>query len=269
MLINRDKKIYEVHRSPNSGPSIVSAYLLGYKSIAMQGDNASFVDIPKAGSAIRFLFTGELAGCSLIVTDHDTSKYRVFHDSRPLSSALYKKVVMAADLTDYIGGLEVDPNELLLTVCLHYDTSRKEWWLFAQLLMEDGTTKHWRVFRPVKSQLLPSFFIRRPGDYKVPLIKDLRTKIERDMEGLIRTINGDMTLIFGKKWSPVVIPYNQDGPFKSFDRKGLAPISTNPAVARTQALRIAIAQTEDQLRKMGYDKSTLPSLLISVIEHDY
>lgn len=167
MLIKRDKKIYEVQRSPNSGPNIVSAYLLSYKSIAVQGDNASYIDIPKTGGTISFLFTGELAGCSLIVTDHGASKYRVFHDSRPLSSALYKKVVMAADLTDYIGGLEVDPNELLLTVCLHYDTSRKEWWLFAQLLMEDGTSQHRRVFRPAKSQLLPSFFIRRPGDYKV------------------------------------------------------------------------------------------------------
>lgn len=257
MLIKRATKIYEVHISPNSGTNIISAYLLGYKSIAVQGDKASFIDIPKTAGTTKFLFTGELAGCSLIVTDYNASNYRVFHDSRPLSSALYKKVVMAADLTDYIGGLEVDPNELLLTVCLQYNTSQKQWWLFAQLLKEDGTSHHWRIFRPAQSQLLPSFFIRRPGDYKVPAIKDLRLRIQRDMEALITTINADMKLIYGIRWTPIVIPTVQDGQFKRFDRNGLAPISTNPAVARTQALRTAITQTEDELRIKGYDSSTL------------
>lgn len=265
MLIKRASKIYEIHKSPKPGTNIIPAYLLGYKSLAVQGDKASFIDIPKTAGTTTILFTGELAGCSLIVTDYNTSDYRVFHDSRPLSSALYKKVVMAADLTDYIGGLEVDPNELLLTVCLQYNTSHKQWWLFAQLLKENGTSQHWRIFRPSQSQLLPSFFIRRPEDYKVPKIMDLRLKIQRDMERLITTINGDMKLIFGSKWMPVLIPTVQDGPFKRFDRNGLAPISTNPGVARTQALRRTITYAEDELRIKGYDSSTLSSLLVDII----
>lgn len=266
MLIKRATKIYEVHKSPNSGTNIISAYLLGYKSIAVQGDKASFIDIPKTAGTTKFLFTGELAGCSLVVTDYDASNYRVFHDSRPLSSALYKKVVMAADLTDYIRGLEVDPNELLLTVCLQYNTSHKQWWLFAQLLKEDGTSQHLRIFRPPQSQILPSFFIRRPGEYAVPAIKDLRLKIQRDMEGLITTINADMQFIFGTRWTPIVIPTVQDGQFERFDRNGLAPISTNPAVARTQALRTTITHAEGELKIKGYDSSKLLSLLVDVIE---
>lgn len=155
----------------------ISAYLLGYKSIAVQGDKTSFIDIPKTAGTSKFLFIRELAGCSLIVTDYNASNYRVSNGSWPLSLALYKKVVIAADLTDYIGGLEVDPNEFLLTVCLQYKTSHKQWWLFAQILKEDGNSQHWRIFCPSQSQLLPSFFIRRTRDYKVPAIKDLWLKI--------------------------------------------------------------------------------------------
>ncbi|KAB8250297.1 hypothetical protein BDV35DRAFT_342721 [Aspergillus flavus] len=58
-----------------------------------------------------------------------------------MSSTFYDHVVMAADLTDYIGGLEVDPNQLLLTVCLQYKLGK--WKLYAQLLKEND--KHQRI----------------------------------------------------------------------------------------------------------------------------
>ncbi|RAQ75139.1 hypothetical protein COH21_002105 [Aspergillus flavus] len=110
------------------GNYTVYSCFVGYKPISTQGDDAAFVDIPKKAAELDFLFTAELAGCSLIVTDYNSSHYRVYHDSRPMSSTFYDHVVMAAGLTDYIGGLE-------------YKLGK--WKLYAQLLKEND--KHQRI----------------------------------------------------------------------------------------------------------------------------
>ena len=254
-LIKQAEAIYEVRSSPGEGLNIEPAYLLSYKSISIQGDNPSHIDIPKVAGTAKLLFTGELSGCSLIVTDHNNTHYRVYHDSRPLSSVLYTNVVMAADLTDYIRGLEVNPDELLMTVVLSYDTNRKFWKLFAQLLKENNPTQHWRIFRGKASDILPSFFLRWPTDkYLPPPIKDLRAKFRKEMEDLISTINKEVA---GKiPWKPYPVPNVPDGSFTRFDPTGVAPIRTNPAVARTQALRKTLADMKDDLNRNKFRMSS-------------
>lgn len=115
-----DANIYKVHLAASQGNYTVHFYFVGSESISTQGDGAAYVGVPRMAAELDFLFTAELAGCSVIVMDHNSSHYRAYHDSRPMSSAFYEKVVMAAYLTDYIGGLEVDPNQLLQTVCLQH-----------------------------------------------------------------------------------------------------------------------------------------------------
>ncbi|KAE8347757.1 hypothetical protein BDV24DRAFT_1444 [Aspergillus arachidicola] len=243
MLVKVDSKIYEIHLAPSQGNYTVHSYFVGYKPISTQGDDAAFVDIPKKAAELDFLFTAELAGCSLIVTDYNSSHYRVYHDSRPMSSAFYDRVVMAADLTDYIGGLEVDPNQLLLTVCLQYKQGK--WKLYAQLLKEND--KHQRIIRPTGSDILPSVWTRSPGEYVKPAIRDLRARIETYMRNLLDTLNGDLKY-WGKQ--PVAIPTVVDGRFVDFPSTSSPPL-TNPAVARTEAWRQALREAKNRLGDKG------------------
>ncbi|WP_025127307.1 TcdA/TcdB pore-forming domain-containing protein [Pseudomonas sp. PH1b] len=87
----------EVAGSGNSAP----AYFLGYNGPNQSNDAPAYVDIPKQGAEGRFLFTGTLSGCSLVVTSLDANTFRVYHDGRVNSSLLYDNVVMAVDYKDY------------------------------------------------------------------------------------------------------------------------------------------------------------------------
>ncbi|KAF7589726.1 hypothetical protein BBP40_003924 [Aspergillus hancockii] len=243
MLVKVEDKVYEVYSSPSKDKYTTPSYFVGYKPISTQGDNAVYVDIPKQASELDSLFTAELAGCSLIVTDYNSSHYRVFHDSRPMSSAFYDKVVMAADLTDYIGGLEVDPNQLLMTTCLQY--KQKKWKLYAQLLKENA--KHHRILRPTGSIILPSVWTRSPGEYVKPAIRDLRKNILKYMQNLLGTLNKD--LIYWKK-QPIPMPTVEDGNFVDFDPKR-SPSMDNPAVAKTEAWRKSLQAARDRLGGHG------------------
>lgn len=242
-LVKIANKIYEVHTAPSAGKYIVRSYFVGYKQISTQGDSPVHIDIPKTATEGDFLFTAELAGCSFIVTDYSSTHYRVYHDSRPMSSAFFDRVVMAADLTDYIGGLEVDPNQLLLTVCLQYKD--KKWKLYAQLLKENA--QHQRIIRPTGSNILPSVWTRSPGEYRKPDVRDLRSKIVTYMQNLLNTLNGDL-----KHWGkqPVPIPTTVDGRFADFPSTS-SPAMTNPAVAKTEAWRKALNEAEVRLGDHG------------------
>ena len=65
--------------------SAIKAYYCPYKSVSMIGGDGDvpYVDIPKQNPDIKFVFTGGLTGCSVIVVDYSGGTYRVYHDSRP------------------------------------------------------------------------------------------------------------------------------------------------------------------------------------------
>lgn len=79
----------------------VNAYFLGYNGANQSNRMPAYVDIPIQAAEDSFLFTGGLSGCSIVVTKHDDSTYRVYHDGRVNSSILYDNVVMAFDFQDY------------------------------------------------------------------------------------------------------------------------------------------------------------------------
>jgi hypothetical protein len=242
ILEKKKDNVYEVGSSQNTGQYTKGAYYLKYKPISMQGNAAEFVDIPKTPAENKLLFTGELSGCALIVVNLNNTTYRVYHDSRPLSSAFYKDVVMAADLIDYMGSNEMDPTQVPATVFLQYKGG--VWTLYAQLLQPDGDS---RVVRKSSSILLSSVFLRRPSEYQRPPIEYLKRKAESGMEGGIRLLNADIT-----HFPPAFhklrfdIPDARDGDFVPWEGNQ-ATLSTNPAVARLRALREALFNAQKEL----------------------
>lgn len=76
---------------------------------------------------MKYVFTGQLSGCSLIVTDLNASQYRVYHDARVNSSRLHSNVVAKFDFSDYeVSG----QNTGLAATFLFYDGER--WVLVGQ-----------------------------------------------------------------------------------------------------------------------------------------
>ncbi|HHR6037366.1 TPA: TcdA/TcdB pore-forming domain-containing protein [Providencia alcalifaciens] len=94
--------IHPISRASNLAPELtVDAYFLGYNGANQSSVKPAYIDIPIQAAENSFLFTGSLTGCSVIVTKHDDTKYRVYHDGRVNSSVLYDNVVMAFDFQDY------------------------------------------------------------------------------------------------------------------------------------------------------------------------
>lgn len=85
-----------------TGDAALYAYYLGYVSVG-SGQVAPTVLIPKQASSPRFVFTGPLQGCSIIVEDNGAN-FRVTHDPRPNSSGLYPNHIAAIDFNDYTTG---------------------------------------------------------------------------------------------------------------------------------------------------------------------
>ncbi|WP_283125596.1 TcdA/TcdB pore-forming domain-containing protein [Providencia stuartii] len=79
----------------------IEAYFLGYNGTAQSTKTPAYVDIPINAAENSFLFTGSLAGGSVVVTQLNETTYRVYHDGRMNSSSLYDNVVMAVDYRDY------------------------------------------------------------------------------------------------------------------------------------------------------------------------
>ncbi|HHE6468741.1 TPA: TcdA/TcdB pore-forming domain-containing protein [Providencia rettgeri] len=80
---------------------MVEAFFLGYNETNFSNKSPAYIDIPKNPSKEKFLFTGTLSGCSVIVTELNETTYRVYHDERVNSSILYDNVLMAVDYKDY------------------------------------------------------------------------------------------------------------------------------------------------------------------------
>ncbi|HBC7428778.1 TPA: hypothetical protein KEY68_001021 [Providencia rettgeri] len=104
-FVKVDHDSYEIEPVLNSSvkdPSMqIESYLLGYNGANQSNISPAYIDIPKHPSKAKFLFTGTLSGCSIIVTDLDETTYRVYHDGRVNSSILYDNVVMAVNYKDY------------------------------------------------------------------------------------------------------------------------------------------------------------------------
>jgi hypothetical protein len=84
------------------GDAALYAYYVGYVSVG-SGLAAPTVLIPKQASSPRFVFTGPLQGCSIIVEDVGAN-FRVTHDPRPNSSGHYPNHVAAIDFNEYTTG---------------------------------------------------------------------------------------------------------------------------------------------------------------------
>ncbi|MDD9340523.1 MAG: hypothetical protein PV362_12910 [Providencia heimbachae] len=79
----------------------LNSYILGYNASNPSNQHPAYLDIPKVAKNTKFLFTGTLSGCSIIVTELNADTYRVYHDGRVNSSILYENVIMAIDYSDY------------------------------------------------------------------------------------------------------------------------------------------------------------------------
>ncbi|MGE0377095.1 MAG: hypothetical protein AB7I48_05205 [Planctomycetaceae bacterium] len=111
----------QAHETP------IRAYYVEYTSVSLQGTNPKYRDVPKKNPPARFVFTGQLSGCSLIVTNLDANQYRVYHDARVNSSKLHANVVAKFDFSDYeLAG----QNTGLAATLMFYDRDR--WVLVGQ-----------------------------------------------------------------------------------------------------------------------------------------
>lgn len=126
-LLHLGNGTYEFRLAQETDPHTIPAHFLAYNSISQQGIRPAYVDIPKTAGDSKFLFTGSLSGCSVIVTDLNPDTYRVFHDARPNSSTLHENAVMATDFKDYqVHGAQ----EGLANVFLHFKDG--QWAMHAQ-----------------------------------------------------------------------------------------------------------------------------------------
>ncbi|MET3133082.1 hypothetical protein AAKU55_003364 [Oxalobacteraceae bacterium GrIS 1.11] len=126
-LVPAGADTYELRFTEHADAHTVPAHFLNYINIATQGIKPAYVDIPKQAEEGKFLFTGTLSGCSLIVTDLNADTYRVFHDSRPNSSTLHDNAVMGTDFKDYqVAGKQ----EGLANAFLHF--SGGQWKMITQ-----------------------------------------------------------------------------------------------------------------------------------------
>ncbi|KAI9035425.1 uncharacterized protein KD926_003521 [Aspergillus affinis] len=208
-----------------------AAYCVGYQSISLQGHNVPFVDIPTIPGA-DLLFTGELVGCSLVVVGRSDG-IRVYHDSRYCSSVLYDNVRMAVDHCDYAEEYS-DPTRRKIaaaTACMQYKNG--SWTLYAQCLTEN--TEDARNLSP--SQIPESKRVLRYRNNGCLITKTQYAgpNIAQERENLYQLLKRVAVEHLGEE----KIPTTQDGQFTDFDPKGF-PSMSNPAVARTEALRKAI-----------------------------
>lgn len=132
-LVEVGPQLYEVEYIDLSkptlvaGPSSVPAYFLGYNGANQANAMPAYVDIPKRAAQGRFLFTGALSGCSVIVTHLDPTTYRVYHDGRTNSSLLYDNVAMAVDYKDYR-----IPGSILALAVVYMQYVEGEWQMVLQ-----------------------------------------------------------------------------------------------------------------------------------------
>ena len=243
--------VYNMQYCDNPAVNTVAAYILKYNSIGAQGNNPCFVDIPVQSPAAGFLFTGELSGCSLVVTQRNNDHYRVYHDSRHNSSVLHNNVIMAVDHCDYAKDYEDQiPRKIdVATACMHYKNN--SWNLYAQCLNENEEPANSVGPRdvPDSKRVLrwkgasPVIFRNSSMSYTAP-------NIENDREVLYQYLRS----IAVEHLGAAKVPNEVDGPFVPFNPQS-GPDMENSYVRRTQALRHAIvrANLDAKLRQQMRD----------------
>ncbi|KAK6860846.1 TcdA/TcdB toxin- pore forming domain-containing protein [Apiospora arundinis] len=130
------------------GPSTRDAYYLAFHGRG-QFTIPGFVNIPANPKHPSMLFTGTLSGCSVIVTRSNENLYRVYHDARCNSSALYDNVVASIDLRDYH-----DQEGAFATVCMSNSGEGNEWRLHAQFLDFQNGGVHFRKPNQQRARVL-------------------------------------------------------------------------------------------------------------------
>lgn len=126
-LVEAGSNTYQIIRAPDEDSNTISAYLLGYHGDDPTNPAPAYIDIPKAATTTKFLFTASLHGASIIVTELNADTWRVHHDARLNSSTLYDNVVMAIDADDY-ANTSIDQS--IGTAYMHYYDN--QWHLILQ-----------------------------------------------------------------------------------------------------------------------------------------
>lgn len=137
------------------GRTPLQGYYLDYLGLRLQQTGVPFVDVPSNLPPHKFVFTGQLNGCSVIVTDIGRSTLRVYHDARPNSSGQYHNVVASFDFNDYkydhlveYGGQMEETG--FASVVMYRDPRADVWALACQLLdanlrTEQVTLRHLQI----------------------------------------------------------------------------------------------------------------------------
>ena len=104
------------------------AYYLPYISMNSQDAYAPYIDIPRYKPDKKFLFTGTLSSCSIVLKDIGNDMLRVFHDSRMNSSCFYDNIVAKIDFDDY---KNYEINNGMASMFMHFDRYQG-WLLYSQ-----------------------------------------------------------------------------------------------------------------------------------------
>lgn len=156
----------------------IDCYFLESKMRSKDSKQVEYVDIPKKNSEIQFLFTGQLRGGSIIVTELNSETYRVYRDNRSDASLLYDNVVMAIDERDY--NIK-EHNITKASVFMHYNDG--EWNLIFQPQRNDSS------LNPESNMIIR----QKPGDYsRKQRMHDFyiyRNKIHQELKDLASNLN--------------------------------------------------------------------------------
>ncbi|WP_375084095.1 TcdA/TcdB pore-forming domain-containing protein [Providencia sp. SKLX074055] len=154
VFYRNEKSEYEikyVDDTYHSNPAYaLESYFLDTNSKGADKDFSNYIDIEKTSPENKFLFLSKVNKGSVVVTELDSEKYRVFYDSRYNSSLLYDNVTMAIDERDYKNREHDSP-----FVFLYFDD--ENW----KLVFQDRTNQDGLHFFPdsVKIKSAESYFL--------------------------------------------------------------------------------------------------------------
>lgn len=105
VFYRNEKSEYEikyVDDTYHSNPTYaLESYFLDTNSKEAEKGFSNYIDIERKSPENKFLFLSKVNKGSVIVTELDSEKYRVYYDNRYNSSLLYDNVTMAIDERDY------------------------------------------------------------------------------------------------------------------------------------------------------------------------
>ncbi|KAK0667268.1 TcdA/TcdB pore forming domain-containing protein [Cercophora samala] len=252
---------YSLEYAGSSGFDTIPAYFLGYNG-SRDLCAPAFIDIHH-GTDRQFVFTGELSGCSVVVTQLPNGNgYRVFHDFRVDSSVIHENVVMAVDARDY-----VTPEHCLATSLMHFrdepnsgpDSHGGSWHLLTQKLeVEPAVPRtHQRAVRSRclgQSPVISSRVCSSPEAYQHSYRGGLGPlqHVQKRRQAMATQLYAIAAA------NDITIRTRQDGPFELFDSApnyGSELSATNPAVRETWVLREGIRTWIEELKR-NWERAT-------------